>query len=61
MEVPGNEPGLTDPFRVRLPGATRNLQIMRSRLDPSAGLVGLSALLSEEICSVERLDRLLPG
>ena len=48
-------------YRRSLPLATRNLQIVRSRLDPRAGLVGLSALLSEEIFSVERLDRLLPA
>ncbi|UQX88272.1 ROK family protein [Jatrophihabitans telluris] len=45
-------------YQRSLPLATRNLQIVRSRLDPRAGLVGLSALLSDEIFSLERLGRL---
>ncbi len=46
-------------YQRSLPLATRNLQIVRSRLDPRAGLVGLSALLSEEIFSEHRLSRLI--
>ncbi|WP_163513164.1 ROK family transcriptional regulator [Fodinicola acaciae] len=46
-------------YRRSLPLATRNLLIVRSELDPRAGLVGLSLLLAEEIFSPARLDRLL--
>lgn len=46
-------------YQRSLPLATRNLQIVRSRLDPRAGLVGLSALLADEIFSAERLGRLI--
>jgi predicted NBD/HSP70 family sugar kinase len=46
-------------YQRSLPLATRNLQIVRSRLDPRAGLLGLSTLLSEEIFSLERLGRLI--
>lgn len=46
-------------YRRSLPLATRNLQIVRSELDPRAGLVGLSLLLAEEIFSPARLDQLL--
>lgn len=46
-------------YQRSLPLATRNLQIVRSKLDPRAGLVGLSALLADEIFSPARLDRLL--
>src|SRR3954452_19223300 len=45
-------------YQRSLPLATRNLQIVRSRLEPRAGLIGLSALLSDEIFSIERLDQL---
>lgn len=46
-------------YQRSLPLATRNLQIVRSRLDPRAGLLGLSSLLSEEIFSLERLGNLI--
>jgi predicted NBD/HSP70 family sugar kinase len=46
-------------YQRSLPLATRNLQIARSRLEPRAGLLGLSALLSDEIFSAERLDQLM--
>jgi predicted NBD/HSP70 family sugar kinase len=46
-------------YQRSLPLATRNLQIVRSKLDPRAGVVGLSALLSEEIFSADRIERLL--
>ena len=45
-------------YQRSLPLATRNLQIIRSRLDPRAGLLGLSTLLSEEIFSLERIGQL---
>jgi predicted NBD/HSP70 family sugar kinase len=48
-------------YQRSLPLATRNLQIVRGRLDPRAGLLGLSILLSEEIFSLDRLGRLIDG
>ncbi len=42
-------------YRRSLPLATRNLQIVRSQLDPRAGLLGLATLLSEEIFSIDRI------
>ncbi len=46
-------------YQRSLPLATRNLQIVRGQLDPRAGLLGLSSMLSEEIFSPERLDNLI--
>lgn len=46
-------------YRRSLPLATRNLQIVRSQLDPRGGVVGLSALLADEIFSPVRLQALL--
>lgn len=46
-------------YQRSLPLATRNLQIVRSQLDPRAGLLGLSVLLSEEIFSLERIGALI--
>ena len=46
-------------YQRSLPLATRNLQIVRSHLDPRAGLLGLSTLLSDEIFSHERLGNLI--
>jgi predicted NBD/HSP70 family sugar kinase len=48
-------------YQRSLPLATRNLQIVRSQLDPGAGLLGLSLLLSEEIFSLERIGALATG
>jgi predicted NBD/HSP70 family sugar kinase len=45
-------------YQRSLPLATRNLQIVRSQLDPRAGLVGLAVLLSDEIFSLERIGAL---
>jgi predicted NBD/HSP70 family sugar kinase len=46
-------------YQRSLPLATRHLQIVRSQLDPGAGLLGLSVLLSEEIFSLERISTLV--
>lgn len=45
-------------YQRSLPLATRNLQIVRSQLDPRAGLLGLSLLLSAEIFSIQRIGAL---
>lgn len=46
-------------YRRSLPLATRNLQIVRSRLDARAGVAGMSVLLADEILSPPRVDALL--
>jgi predicted NBD/HSP70 family sugar kinase len=46
-------------YQRSLPLATRSLQIVRSRLDTRAGLLGLSILLSEEIFSLDRMSSFL--
>jgi hypothetical protein len=48
-------------YQRSLPLATRNLQIVRSQLEPRAGLLGLAVLLSEEIFSLERIGALAAG
>ncbi|MDW6065289.1 hypothetical protein SAZ11_55190 [Streptomyces sp. FXJ1.4098] len=44
-----------------LPLATRNLQIVRSELDPHAGILGLSQLLTDGIYAPERVRQLVEG
>lgn len=46
-------------YRRSLPLATRNLQIVRSRLDQRAGPTGLALLLADGIFAPQRLDQLL--
>lgn len=46
-------------YRRSLPLATRKLQIVHSELDPRAGLVGLSGVLTDEILGPQRLEALL--
>lgn len=48
-------------YQRSLPLATRNLQIVRSQLDPRAGLLGLAVLLSDEIFSLERIGSFIPA
>lgn len=48
-------------YRRSLPLATRNLTIVRSQLDPRAGVIGLAYLLAEEIFAPTRLERLVVG
>jgi len=43
-----------------LPLATRSLQIVRSRLDLRAGLIGLARLLADTILAPDQLDALRP-
>ncbi|MEV0202919.1 ROK family protein [Nonomuraea sp. NPDC050691] len=46
-------------YRRSLPLATRNLQIVRSDLDPHAGVLGLAQLLVDGIYSPERVQELV--
>ncbi len=46
-------------YRRSLPLATRNLQIVRSDLDPRAGVLGLAQLLVDDIYSPERVQALI--
>lgn len=46
-------------YRRSLPLATRNLQIVRSKLDPRAGVIGLALLLADLIFAPERLEQSL--
>ncbi len=46
-------------YRRSLPLATRNLQIVRSQLDPRAGILGLAHLLVDGIYTPERVHGLL--
>ncbi|MBT2233804.1 ROK family protein [Nonomuraea sp. NEAU-A123] len=46
-------------YRRSLPLATRNLQIVRSDLDPNAGILGLAQLLVDGIYSPQRVQELV--
>jgi predicted NBD/HSP70 family sugar kinase len=46
-------------YRRSLPLATRNLQIVRSDLDPHAGILGLAQLLVDGIYAPERVQELI--
>ncbi|WP_433179741.1 ROK family protein [Actinoallomurus sp. CA-150999] len=46
-------------YRRSLPLATRNLQIVRSELDPSAGILGLAELLVDGIYTPQRVQELV--
>jgi predicted NBD/HSP70 family sugar kinase len=46
-------------YRRSLPLATRNLQIVRSRLDRRAGLIGLALLLADTIFAADQVERLV--
>ncbi|MEU7852474.1 ROK family protein [Nonomuraea sp. NPDC049141] len=46
-------------YRRSLPLATRNLQIVRSDLDPDAGILGLAQLLVDGIYSPQRVQELV--
>lgn len=48
-------------YRRSLPLATRNLQIVRSDLDPHAGILGLAQLLVDGIYTPERVQELVDG
>ncbi|HUR01314.1 MAG TPA: ROK family protein, partial [Nonomuraea sp.] len=48
-------------YRRSLPLATRNLQIVRSDLDPHAGILGLAQLLVDGIYSPHRVQELVDG
>ena len=46
-------------YRRSLPLATRNLQIVRSELDPNAGILGLAELLVDGIYAPQRVQELV--
>jgi len=46
-------------YRRSLPLATRNLQIVRSRLDRRAGLIGLALLLADTIFAPDQVDAMV--
>ncbi|WP_433236073.1 ROK family protein [Streptosporangium sp. CA-135522] len=48
-------------YRRSLPLATRNLQIVRSDLDPYAGILGLAQLLVDGIYTPQRVQELVDG
>jgi predicted NBD/HSP70 family sugar kinase len=48
-------------YRRSLPLATRNLQIVASRLDRRAGVVGLTLLVADRIFEPSRIDQLVAG
>ncbi|MFE3449521.1 ROK family protein [Nonomuraea sp. NPDC059194] len=48
-------------YRRSLPLATRNLQIVRSELDPHAGILGLAQLLVDGIYAPQRVQELVDG
>ncbi|GAA2416966.1 ROK family protein [Nonomuraea africana] len=48
-------------YRRSLPLATRNLQIVRSDLDPHAGILGLAQLLVDGIYAPQRIQELVDG
>ena len=46
-------------YRRSLPLATRNLEVVRSELDPRAGVTGMALLLADRIFAPHRVDQLV--